>query len=48
MEDYIVEKYWMYGVICIMAFYALSFWVLTVLGKNKRDAGSKNGNDTEV
>lgn len=42
MEDYAVEKFWMYGVICIMAFYFLSFWVLTVLGKNKR---AKTEND---
>lgn len=36
MEEYMVEKYWMWGIICIMAFYALSFWILTALGKNKR------------
>lgn len=36
MEEYMVEKYWMCGIICIMAFYALSFWLLTALGKNKR------------
>lgn len=40
MDDYVVATFWMYGVICIMAFYGLSFLVLTLLGKNKKDQTS--------
>lgn len=46
MDDYVVATYWMYGVICIMAFYGLSFLVLTLLGKNKKGQ-TPEGNKSE-
>lgn len=45
MDDILVGKIWMCGVMGIMIFYGLAFWVLTVLGKKNREEYEKEIND---